>query len=327
MFRDVFLVVRRESGESAQSITERQKNLIDEVLGMCSSDLGSVRTVYQCDPRREMVYSLSVFDHDIDESVERAVKHEVLEGRFRGMVDVLFSESFPCFCPGTSYDGALVMDMDMTTVQIECIDEIARCLNVFDQVAAITSEAMHGKLDFAQSLTRRVALLKGGDAESVLEKVRGIMVETDGLNELLTFCNVLKNADHGGRFKTCIASGGFHDLIDVIVQRYGIDAVRANRLETDDNGLFTGRVSGPIIDAQAKADLVVELRESGTAQQNIIVLGDGANDLKMMAKGGLGIAYHAKPKVQQEARNCLNIGTLAAVRALLQLKADLNTPA
>ena len=135
--------------------------------------------------------------------LKSSLKHEVLEGRLLSNVTYCFSEKFPCFNEQCKDAGALVMDMDMTTVQIEGIDEIARCLNVFDDVAAITAEAMHGKLDFAQSLTKRVALLKGGNANEVLPKVKQIMVETDGLDELLNYCNELKRHQE---FKTCIAS-------------------------------------------------------------------------------------------------------------------------
>ena len=214
---------------------------------------------------------------------------------------------------------ALVMDMDMTTVQIEGIDEIARKLGVFDQVAAITHEAMHGHLEFSESLQRRVALLKGGKANEVLAAVRAIMTETDGLKQLLTFCNEQKAA--GIKFLTCIASGGFHELISVIDSKYHLNKIAANRLAVDSsNGTFTGKVDGPIIDAQAKAHLVISLKkEEHIAQERIIVVGDGANDLLMMQQGGLGIAYHAKPKVQEQARYLINYGNLSAIVALLSL--------
>lgn len=321
MFKELFLVIKINEDESANAFSMRQKQLICEVLAHCACGLDACKCAYIFDKKRPLIYVLILLPEEIDSDTEKSLKHEVLEGRFAQQCDVLFSEKFPCFNEQCKDAGALVMDMDMTTVQIEGIDEIARCLNVFDDVAAITAEAMHGKLDFAQSLTKRVALLKGGNANEVLPKVKEIMVETDGLDELLNYCNELKRHQE---FKTCIASGGFHELIGVIKDRYGLDEVRANSLGVDEKGLFTGKVASAIVDAQAKADLVNDLMKSGIKHERVIVLGDGANDLKMIGQGGLGIAYHAKPKVQQEARNVLNIGTLAAVKALLELKSHLN---
>lgn len=321
MFKELFLVIKINDDEPKNEFSLRQKQLICEVLAHCACGLDACKVAYLFDKQRPLVYVLILLPEEIDEQVEQSLKNEVLQGRFADQCDVLFSEQFPCFNEHNQLSGALVMDMDMTSVQIEGIDEIARCLNVFDQVAAITSEAMHGKLDFAQSLTRRVALLEGGNANEVLPKVKEIMVETDGLSELLNYCNTIKQKQE---FKTCIASGGFHELIHVLKDRYGLDVVRANSLEINEQGMFTGKVASSIVDAQAKADLVKELIAGGIKKERIIVLGDGANDLKMIEQGGLGIAYHAKPKVQNEARNVLNIGTLAAVCALLTLKAHLN---
>lgn len=321
MFQELFLVIKRHDDEAINTFSMRQKQLICEVLAQCSCGLEACKLAYIFDKERPLLYILALLPEALEQEVEDKLKHEVLEGRFKGQCDVLVSENFPCLNSAQRSSGALVMDMDMTTVQIEGIDELARCLNVFDQVAAITSEAMHGKLDFAQSLTKRVSLLKDGDATGALAHVKSIMTETDGLDELLEYCNGLKSQHD---FKTCIASGGFHELINVIKERYGLDEVKANSLGIDENGKFTGKVASEIVDATAKAQLVQSLIDRGIQKEHIIVLGDGANDLKMIALGGLGIAYHAKPKVQQEARNVLNIGTLAAVRALLLLKAQLS---
>lgn len=318
MFKELFLVIKND--ENTSDLSLGQKQLINAVLAFCDCSLDECKFKYASDEKLALSYVLVLLPKAYDEALEKALKHEVLEGRFAKRCDVLFSEEFPCFNDSNKGAGALVMDMDMTSVQIEGIDEIARCLNVFDKVAAITEEAMQGKLDFAQSLTKRVSLLKGGNANEVLPKVKAIMHETNGLDVLLNHCNALKSSIN---FKTCIASGGFHELICVLKERYGLDEVRANSLEIDEQGLFTGKVASAIVDAQAKANLVGELIESGINPMRIIVLGDGANDLKMIAKGGLGIAYHAKPKVQKEARNVLNIGTLSAVQALLALKASI----
>ena len=212
--------------------------------------------------------------------------------------------------PSLKTPGVLVMDMDMTSVQIEGIDEIARCLNVYDEVAAITGEAMHGRLDFASSLKKRVSLLKGGDA-LVLEKVKSIMRETDGYG-------ILVNGLKENGWKVGIASGGFVQLINVLKDKYDLDLVRANSLEIKD-GKFTGFVEGEIVDAvKKKAALSDLMKSSGVAKEQSIAIGDGANDLLMINSASLGIAYHAKPKVQAEALTCLNYSDLSTV--LLMLK-------
>lgn len=303
----------------------------------CCQELSNVKllTDFESDP--DFAYCLVILPRPVDAEAEDDLKDLALSSAHitpdqlgiddaicDGLYlpcDLLFSDDFPCFNDSDLRAGALVMDMDMTTVQIEGIDELARCLGVFDEVAAITHEAMYGKLDFSQSLRRRVSLLKGGDANELLSHVKQIMTETSGLKELLEYCNGLKQSHN---FKTCIASGGFHELISVIKDKYGLDHIAANRLKIGEDNKFTGEVDGPIVDGQAKADLVRWLKseEQKIPQERIIVLGDGANDLLMMNEGGLGIAYHAKPTVQQKARNVLNHGDLRAVAALLRLRAQ-----
>lgn len=213
--------------------------------------------------------------------------------------------------PSLAKPGALVMDMDMTTVQIEGIDEIARRLGVYEQVAAITSEAMHGNLDFATSLKRRVAMLKGGSV-SFLDEVKKIMTETEGLKELMEVVTL-------AGWKKAVCSGGFTQLIDVIDKKYGLDLIKANTLAVSD-GRFTGEVAGEIVDAEAKRRGVLEIMERySIPKEQVIVIGDGANDLKMMQEGGLGIAYWAKPKVRAQAPQVLSRSFLSAVALLLML--------
>lgn len=207
--------------------------------------------------------------------------------------------------------GAVVLDMDMTSVQIEGIDEIARRVGVYDKVAEITSQAMHGGLDFATSLTRRVSMLKDGDA-AVIEDVKKIMRETDGLDALMQTAT-------SHNWKKGICSGGFVQLICVLEQKYGLDMVRANSLEVRD-GKLTGRVDRAIVDAEAKRRGVLDLmQEHGISKAQTVVLGDGANDLKMIFEAGMGIAYHAKPLVRAQAPFALNHSSLAAVALLLKL--------
>lgn len=225
--------------------------------------------------------------------------------------DLIAAPSFPTL----KKPGAVVLDMDMTSVQIEGIDEIARRVGVYDEVAAITAGAMRGGLDFATSLRRRVAMLNGGSA-SVIEDVKKIMAETGGLSELMA-------AAGKGGWKKGICSGGFTQLICVLERKYGLDMVRANTLGIKD-GRFTGEVVGAITDAKAKAQGVRDLiAEAGADKANSVVLGDGANDLMMICEAGLGIAYHAKPLVREKAPAALNHSDLTAVALLLELSSEL----
>lgn len=232
-------------------------------------------------------------------------KQAVLDHKFN--FDVFASNSFPTL----KEKGEICLDMDMTSVQIEGIDEIARRLNVFDKVSEITSKAMHGGLDFAQSLTLRVSMLKDGNA-SVIEDVKKIMRETDGLDVLMQ--TVSKASWVKG-----ICSGGFEQLICVLEKKYNLDMVCANSLEIKD-GKLTGKVDKRIVDAEVKKEGVRKLQqEHNIKDSQIIVLGDGANDLKMIEVAALGIAYHAKPLVQKTAPFSINYSDLTAVALLLEL--------
>lgn len=204
-----------------------------------------------------------------------------------------------------SKPGMLLMDMDMTTVQIEGIDEIARALGVYDVVAELTHKAMQGHMDFKQSLTMRVAVLKDGDA-GVIERVKGIMHETTGLSDLY---GLLKH--HG--FKIGIASGGFTQLICEIDKKYGLDFIKANTLDIS-GGRFTGRVVGEIVDGDAKAAGFDEmLQKFGIDPAQTICIGDGANDLKMLKKASLCVGYHGKPAVVKEADFCIGHSDMRAL--------------
>lgn len=232
-------------------------------------------------------------------------KQAVLDHKFD--FDVFAYNSFPTL----KEQGEICLDMDMTSVQIEGIDEIARRLNVFDKVSEITSKAMHGGLDFAQSLTLRVSMLKDGKA-SVIEDVKKIMRETDGLDVLMQ--TVSKASWVKG-----ICSGGFEQLICVLEKKYNLDMVCANSLEIVD-GKLTGKVDKRIVDAEVKKEGVRKLQqEHNIKDSQIIVLGDGANDLKMIEVAALGIAYHAKPLVQKTAPFSINYSDLTAVALLLEL--------
>ena len=195
--------------------------------------------------------------------------------------------------------GLVVMDMDSTLIRIECIDEIADMQGLKPQVAAITEAAMRGEIDFAESLRRRVALLEGLD-ESALQRVYDERLQLNpGAGIMLA---ELKK--HG--IKTLLVSGGFVFFTERLKARLGLDYTRANVLEIA-GGKLTGRVLGKIFDAQGKADWLVKIREElGLKPAQVIAMGDGANDLKMMAQAGISIAYHAKPVVRAQAGYALN---------------------
>jgi phosphoserine phosphatase len=211
--------------------------------------------------------------------------------------------------PDLSKPGLIVLDMDSTAIQIECIDEIAKLAGVGEQVSAVTERAMQGELDFEQSLRQRVATLDGAP-ESILESVRS---ELPFMPEIELMIATLKQ--YG--WKTAVASGGFTYFSDHVKQHLDLDFARSNQLEIID-GKLTGKVLGDVVDAQMKADIVAQLAEEyGIEMTNTIAVGDGANDLVMMARAGLGIAYHAKPKVEQEAQTAIRFGALGGVVCIL----------
>ncbi|MUH71290.1 phosphoserine phosphatase SerB [Psychrosphaera haliotis] len=195
--------------------------------------------------------------------------------------------------PALNKPGLLVMDMDSTAIQIECIDEIAKLAGVGEQVAAVTASAMRGELDFAESLHARVATLKGAP-QSVITDVASKLPLMPGL-ELLVSC--LKQH----HWKIAIVSGGFTAMTEALKEQLGLDITLANNLDIKDAKL-SGTVSGKVIDAQAKADAVLNLsKQFNIPMSQTIAMGDGANDLKMMAVASLGVAFHAKPLVCEQA--------------------------
>jgi len=202
--------------------------------------------------------------------------------------------------------GLVVMDMDSTLITIECIDEIADMMNLKPQVAAITEAAMRGELDFAQSLTKRVALLAGLDA-GALQRVYDERLRLSPGAE--TFIKALQQRG----IKTLLVSGGFTFFTDRMKARLNLDYTASNLLEIID-GKLTGRVLGKIVDAQGKADWLKQVRdELDLRQAQVIGIGDGANDLKMLGEAGIGIAYHAKPIVRAQTSYAINYGGLDAV--------------
>ena len=207
----------------------------------------------------------------------------------------------------------ICFDMDSTLIQAECIDELARRHGVYDKVAAITERAMRGEIDFKESFTERVALLKGLDI-SVMQDIADNLPITEGTDRLMS---VLKTCG----YKIAILSGGFTFFGEYLQRRYGIDYVYANELEVGEDGKLTGRYVGDIVDGRRKADLLRLIAQ--TEKVNIaqtIAVGDGANDLPMINEAGLGIAFHAKPRVKASASQSLSTIGLDGVLYFLGFK-------
>lgn len=206
--------------------------------------------------------------------------------------------------------GLCVMDMDSTLIAIECIDEIADMMGIKPQIADITEAAMRGELDFSESLKKRVALLKGLD-ESALQRVIDERLKLNpGVREWIGVCKA-------NNIKTMVVSGGFTFFTEHVKEILGLDYAVSNTLEIVD-GKLTGNVVGEIVDAQRKADELIKLRDQlELSPEQTIAIGDGANDLKMMGVAGIGIAYHAKPVVQDQATYALNQVGLDGATGLL----------
>ncbi|WP_233520492.1 phosphoserine phosphatase SerB [Flocculibacter collagenilyticus] len=204
--------------------------------------------------------------------------------------------------PRLKKPGLLVMDMDSTAIDIECIDEIAVLAGVGEQVSKVTASAMRGELDFAQSLIQRVATLKGTE-QHVLQQVLTNMPLMEGVKSLV---NTLK----ANGWKVAIASGGFTFFANDLKHQLGLDAAIANELEII-NGVLTGKVTGQIVDANVKAQTIKQLaQQHGIPQSQTVAMGDGANDLVMMSAAQLGVAFHAKPAVVEKADIAFHDGGL-----------------
>ena len=206
----------------------------------------------------------------------------------------------------------ICFDMDSTLIQTECIDELAEKAGVGEQVRAITESAMRGEIDFKESFAKRVALLKGLDV-NVMKEIAENMPITEGVERLMF---VLKR--YG--YKIAILSGGFTFFGEYLQKKFDIDYVYANELEVED-GKLTGRYLGDVVDGKRKAELlrlIAQVEKVDIAQT--IAVGDGANDLPMLSLAGLGIAFHAKPKVKENARQSISTIGLDGVLYFLGFK-------
>jgi phosphoserine phosphatase len=195
--------------------------------------------------------------------------------------------------------GLCVMDMDSTLINIECIDEIADMMHLKPEISAITESAMRGEIDFATSLKKRVVLLKGLNQIALRRVIDERLKPNPGAVEWMAACKA-------NNIKTMVVSGGFTLFANHVKTLLGLDYAVANTLEIVD-GRLTGNILGDIVDADRKALELMQLREVLNLQvDQVIAIGDGANDLKMMSVAAVGVAYHAKPIVQQQATYALN---------------------
>lgn len=206
----------------------------------------------------------------------------------------------------------VVLDVDSTLIENEVIELLADAAGSLDAVARITAEAMNGEVDFEQSLRARVATL-AGLPESVFTEVARLVTLTHGVQQLV-------EGVHAGGGKVGVVSGGFHEIIDPIAEALGLDYWRANRLEMV-AGALSGGLIGPIIDAEAKAQTLREwAADSGIPLRQTIAVGDGANDLAMMAITGLAVGFDAKAPVRDEAHLVMDVRDLSQILPLLGLR-------
>ncbi|WP_037586726.1 phosphoserine phosphatase SerB [Stenoxybacter acetivorans] len=203
--------------------------------------------------------------------------------------------------------GLILSDMDSTLITIECVDEIAAGVGLKAQVAAITERSMRGELDFAQSLKERVSLLKGLPEETLQTVYDSVLQLTAGAVYLLDECK-----KHHVKFM--LVSGGFTYFTERLRKSLNLDAAYANQLVIE-NRVLSGELSGRLIDAQTKADLLVEHREKWHLSQRVVLaVGDGANDIPMIQAADIGVAFHAKPKTQAAADVSIRFSGLDALR-------------
>jgi phosphoserine phosphatase len=214
------------------------------------------------------------------------------------------------------YPRLVVFDMDSTLIEEEVIDLIAASIGVESEVSAITTRAMNGELDFSASLKERVKLLKGVDA-NIFTQLQSVITPTKGARELV---RALKRIG----CKTAVLSGGFIPLTQWLADQLGIDYAFANTLASDStSNSLTGEVVGTIVNAERKRDLLLEIaKKENVPLEQVVAIGDGANDLLMLKAAGLGVAFNAKPLVQMEAKARLNGDSLLDLLHIFGLTAE-----
>ena len=281
----------------------------EQLITPLRSGLHSIAAVSACSAIEAGLYfaDISFSEHaDIQHGQIKDIVHQVIgESLKQSQTDfAVLPHNF-----STKQFGLLATDMDSTLITIECIDEIADFVGKKAEVSAITEAAMRGEIkSFSESLTRRVALLKGVEAKHLESVFNERLRLSPGADTLLTFIK-----QQG--WKTLLVSGGFTYFTERLKAELNLDFARSNTLEIID-GQLTGRVLGEIVDAQAKADtLRSTCAELGLESHQAIAMGDGANDLLMMKEAGLGVAYRAKPIVQEQTHIAINHHGLDALIA------------
>lgn len=256
-------------------------------------------------PATRVCVELAASGTGIDEDQVRAA---LLELAGEHGIDIAFQQD----CVFRRNRRLVAFDMDSTLIQAEVIDELAKLAGVGDQVAAITESAMRGELDFQQSFRKRVSLLKGLP-EAALQNVADNIPLMDGAERLTS---TLKRLG----YKTAILSGGFTFVGRVLQERLGIDYLHANELDIA-GGVVTGEVTCQIVDGARKASLLQQIAKAeGLSMDQVIAVGDGANDLPMLRLAGLGIAFHAKPVVRRSARQAISTLGLDGILYLLGVR-------
>jgi phosphoserine phosphatase len=301
-----------------QKPTQRQAGLVITMVGaeinplefaavaaMCARTEGNIDRITRLARYPVMAYELVVRGTRIDE----LKRNLLLAGRdLRCDLAVVYE--------GLAQRGArlIVMDVDSTLIQNEMIDLLAESADKLREVSAVTNQAMEGDIDFEDSLIERVAHLKGLP-ESAIETARQRVKLTPGAATFIRTLNALG-------YRTAIVSGGFTAITQSLADDLGIDYAFANTLEIED-GFLTGRVVGDLVDRERKAELVHELaRKEGISVEQVVAIGDGANDLAMLEAAGLGIAFNAKPVVQNAADTTLNVPYLDAILFMLGVNRD-----
>jgi phosphoserine phosphatase len=292
----------------ARKVTARQLSLVTGVVARHQLNIDAISRLSGRIPLGEIpALSKACVEFSVRGALDdvSAFRTDLLEVASELDVDLAFQED-------TMYRRnrrLVAFDMDSTLIEAEVIDELARVAGVGDQVSEITERAMRGELDFAESFRRRVALLKGLDATALDEVARGLKI-TEGAEHLLATLRAMG-------YKTAILSGGFTYFAEHLKEKLGIDYVYANELDIVDN-IVTGEVKGTIVDGNRKAQLLRQLAaEQGIDLQQVIAVGDGANDLPMLSIAGLGIAFRAKPLVKKSAEQSISTLGLDAILYLL----------
>ena len=295
-----------------RQVTARHIAEVTRVVAEHGLNIDAIRRLTGRVPLREDDRAAkSCIELSVRGSLDDAAKSAMQE-RFMNLSDMGLDVSFQKDDIYRRSRRLICFDMDSTLIETEVIDELAERAGVGDRVRAITASAMRGEIDFRESFTQRVALLKGLDV-SVMEDIARRLPITEGLERMMT---ILKRVG----YKTAILSGGFTYFGNYLRQKYGFDYVYANELEIED-GRLTGRFTGEVVDGRRKAELLrllCQFEEINLAQS--VAVGDGANDLQMLSIAGLGIAFHAKPKVKATARQSISTIGLDGILYFLGLK-------